>query len=170
MKKLLSGIVIVGAVLSFLACTSEVEETEDNTELLTGLILLSAISNTSASIVDNPVGGCGNPSVPTITHGIAKAGSTSANTFDYYKYTGDGSTDDFTLTSSSGDPDVFIGYQNIALSGSSAQSGIQYILNTTGGESKTGMTTGNMSFRCILVYPYYFYSSNTGSYSITINN
>ncbi|WP_246048474.1 hypothetical protein [Leptospira sarikeiensis] len=103
-----------------------------------------------ASFTPVPLTGCSDSSVPTIFTGGTDSFSGSSYHYYFYSFTGNGATNTFNVSFTTGEADLWIGTENAVLIPSDF-SQVEFRSENIGAESYSGVTTTNGSTRCLVI-------------------
>ncbi|MGJ4788729.1 hypothetical protein EHQ52_00180 [Leptospira koniambonensis] len=119
----------------------------DSTDDTAASLLYSAYG---ASFTPMPSAGCADSAVPTIVTGGSNTFSGISYYYYFYSFTGNGGTNTFNVTFTSGEADLWIGTENSALIPTDF-SQVEFRSENIGTESYSGVSTTNGSTRCLVI-------------------
>ncbi|TGM86308.1 hypothetical protein [Leptospira licerasiae] len=119
----------------------------DSTDDTAASLLYSAYG---ASFTPVPSGGCADSAVPTIVTGGSNTFSGASYYYYFYSFTGNGATNTFNVSFTSGEADLWIGAENSVLIPTDF-SQVEVRSENIGTESYSGVTTTNGSTRCLVI-------------------
>ncbi|PJZ26014.1 hypothetical protein CH352_18600 [Leptospira hartskeerlii] len=119
----------------------------DSTDDTAASLLYSAYG---ASFTPVPSGGCADSAVPTIVTGGSNTFSGASYYYYFYSFTGNGATNTFNVSFTSGEADLWIGTENSVLIPTDF-SQVEVRSENIGTESYSGVSTTNGSTRCLVI-------------------
>ncbi|TGK02477.1 hypothetical protein EHQ81_15745 [Leptospira selangorensis] len=132
-------------LLLTLACSNNGDTT--STDDTAASLLYSAYG---ASFTPVPTGGCADSAVPTIVTGGTATFSGASYYYYFYSFTGNGATNTFNVSFTSGEADLWIGTENSVLIPTDF-SQVEVRSENIGTESYSGISTTNGSTRCLVI-------------------
>ncbi|MEI1278072.1 hypothetical protein V6Z05_07075 [Leptospira venezuelensis] len=145
MRLLLNPKTLISLLLLFTAACSNGDT--DSTDDTAASLLYSAYG---ASFTPVPIGGCADSAVPTIVTGGTATFSGASYHYYFYSFTGNGATNTFNVSFTSGEADLWIGTENSVLIPTDF-SQVEVRSENIGTESYSGVNTTNGSTRCLVI-------------------
>lgn len=128
-----------------IACSNNGDTT--STDDTAASLLYSAYG---ASFTPVPTGGCADSAVPSIVTGGSATFSGASYYYYFYSFTGNGATNTFNVSFTSGEADLWIGTENSVLIPTDF-SQVEIRSENIGTESYSGVSTTNGSTRCLVI-------------------
>ncbi|TGK39127.1 hypothetical protein [Leptospira andrefontaineae] len=119
----------------------------DSTDDTAASLLYSAYGSSFTPV---PIGGCADSAVPTIVTGGSNTFSGASYYYYFYSFTGNGATNTFNVSFTSGEADLWIGTENSVLIPTDF-SQVEVRSENIGTESYSGVSTTNGSTRCLVI-------------------
>ncbi|TGK04277.1 hypothetical protein EHQ53_03770 [Leptospira langatensis] len=152
--------VFVLVLLLSMACHTTGNTSTDDSSAAS--LLYSAYGSTFTPV---PTGGCSDSTISS--YAISVGGTTTFTGLSYYYYfflfTGNGSSNTFNVTFTTGEADLWIGSEDVSLIPTDF-SGVEFRSENVGTESYSGVSTTNGSTRCLVVPV-----TNAGSFTLSVN-